>query len=776
MRTRNLKKTVVPPFSIATAVVVVVILSLATPHLRSAVQSVPANPPPLWTIDLAQYGYQGRPPIKLSNADTWGGATYYQGVAFTDANTLAVYFVTHDDPPGAPSDRAPAPTDPYHLIAIFLNLTTHEVVKKQSWITPGNAQHVAPANFFPVAAGGYIVRYGDLLALYSPSFKCVSYRKIGYGIGIMASPAGDTLLLESTTQAGGFWNTKFELVNTDQLATIKSWSTETLQKPEALWGEQIIMTGRNRADLTRQSITIQNVDAVQQPFTALPRANGAVFLDRNTLAGSIDDNGRSDVVVVSLDDGKILRRFDLGLEQLDGPIVGSRDGQRYAIPTMRWGVARHNNPDVVRARVFSLDREAPILTIDVALHTNGGPDFFSPEGDSRFGAGGLALSADGLLLAVKSGGIVQLYSLPAPGSLPPVEAAKSAEPPARAPTPQASYAVPAQPPSPLVEQALSWLPSDTESVVAANGPFPFPDLRADDDDTPDNASSAQSATPPNEAAETQDRFRSLPLSLFGMFGSKNSPLGPSSFHANVLLAIEGARHFGPPHGLGIGLYQGCDMAILDHDITTDADAILKSAATKIVKTEKIEGYQVTVFREKLEEDTWTTYVTFPKPNIVIVATDEAYLREVLLRISGKTGPRALPATLPEWKYADTHAEFWTLRHFDRGGMKTDPSSPFWDENSQTVADKRAIGFTFKFDPATSKTASFVYLSDDKDVRPAVEKFFSAFSAEPGAREMNTRYRALAPGVIEVSEDLDHYESAILSMLVLLALVGHPVYL
>ena len=109
-------------------------------------------------------------------------------------------------------------------------------------------------------------------------------------------------------------------------------------------------------------------------------------------------------------------------------------------------------------------------------------------------------------------------------------------------------------------------------------------------------------------------------------------------------------------------------------------------------------------------------------------------------------------------------------------MKTDPSSPFWGENSQTVADKQAIGFTFKFNPATSKTASFVYLSGEKDIRPAVEKFFSGASSEPGAREMNIRYRRLAPGVIEVSEDLDYYESATLSMLLLLALVGHPVYL
>jgi hypothetical protein len=766
MRTRNLKKAVLPPFAIATALILVVILSLATPHLRSAVHSVPANPLPLWTIDLAQYGYQGRPPIKLSNADNWGGATYDQGVVFTDPETLAAYFVVHEDPPGATADRKPLPTDPYRLVVVFFNSATHEFIKKMSWIMPGNAQYVSPANFFPATNGRFVVRYADTLALYSSSFKCITWRKIGYGIDIIASPAGDTLLLLETRQTDGRWTQKLEIVDTDRLATVKSWTTTPDHRAEALWGQQIV--ARNRS-----STSIQLLDAEPRPWFGSD-VGAPTFLSPDTLA-VLSGDAVQNVMAVSTD-GKVLRKFDLGLEQSSGPIVGSRDGHRYAVPTMRWGVGRNNIPDVVHARVFSLDSDAPILTLDVSHLTNGGSDFLPPYRDTQSGGGPLALSSDGLLLAVKSGGIVQLYSVPASGSLPESEAATQATPPAQLSDLQAIYTGPSQPPAALVEQALSWLPANTESVVAANGPFPFPDLQMEDDDAQDNASGAQPAAPSSEAAEIQNRFRSLPLSLFGMFGSKKSPFGPSSFRANVLLAIEGGRNFGAPHGLGIGLYQGCDIAIFDHDITTDTEAFLKSAAKKIFKTEKIEGHQVTVFREKLEEDTWTTYVTFPKPNIAIAATNEAYLREVLLRIDGKTGPRALPATLPEWAYADTHAEFWTLRHFDRGGMKTDPSSPFWGENSQTVADKQAIGFTFKFNPATSKTASFAYLSDEKDIRPAVEKFFSGASSEPGAREMNTRYQALAPGVIEVSEDLDHYESATLSMLVLLALVGHPVYL
>jgi hypothetical protein len=770
MQLRNSEKTPFPkirrhifsPITLASTMVLVAFLSLATLHLRSAAPPNPANPQPLWEIDLAKYGYQGRPPVKLSNADNWGGATYNQGVVFTDSETLAAYFVVHEDPPGATADRKPLPTDSYRLVVVFFNSATHEFIKKMSWIMPGNDQYVSPANFFPATNGRFIVRYGDILAVYSSSFKCITWRKIGYGIDIIASPAGDTLLLLETRQADGRWTQKLEMVETDRLATVKSWTTTPDHRVDALWGEQIV--ARNRS-----STSIQRLDADPRPWFGSD-VGAPTFLSPDTLA-VLSGGAVQNVMAVSTD-GKVLRKFDLGLEQSSGSIVGSRDGHRYAVPTMRWGVGRNNIPDVVHARVFSLDSDAPILTLDVSHLTNGGSDFFPPYIDTQSGGGPLALSSDGLLLAVKSGGIVRLYSVPASGSLPQSEAATHATPPAQPPDLQAIYTGPSQPPAPLVEQALSWLPADTESVSAANGPLPFPDLTSDDD-SPADANTPQNSGSVDEAREIRNTFQSLPFSIFGF---KKGVFGKSFAGHNFLVAIEGARNFGTPGGLGIGPYQGCDIVVFDQDVAASASAFLKSSAEALLKTEQIEGRTVTVFQEKLEEDIWTTYVTFPKPNIALAATSETYLREILRRIDGKTGPRALPETLPEWKYADTHAEIWALRHFDRKGMKTDPSSPFWGENSQSVADKQAIGFTFKFNPSTSHTASLVYLSENKDIRQAFEKFFSSGSAEPGAREMNARYQQLAPGVIQASADLDHIESARLVTLLFMDILGHTPFI
>lgn len=761
------------PVQIAIVLVVTAILSLSAVKRSSAAKTQAKHPAPepIGQVDLATYGFQGRPPVKFSNADTWGTATYDQGVVFIDSKVLAAYFVVHEDPPGVTATgRTPLPSDTYRFVVLFFNSDTHELIKKLAWVMPSSVQYVSAADLFPAINGSFLVRIGDTLWLYSSSFQVITHRTVGWGVEIIASPPGDTLLLEKTDRVNGQWTQQSDLIDTTELKTIKSWSSSPPQQVENLWHDQLVV--RNR-----RSLSIQTLDAEARPFLPSRDAGGGKRLDQNTLV-LVEGGPVQNVTVLSIDD-KVLRKFDLGLEQSDGPIVASKDGRRYAVPTMRWGAGHNNNPDEVRARVFSVDSDAPLLNIKVPLRTNGGPDFFTPAGDTRFGAGGLALSPDGLLLAVKSGGIIQFYSLPAAGSSPPACSGDcptaSDLPPAESPsepqTAEAKKPVAAAPPSPVVEQTLSWLPADTETVFAANGPIPFPDL-ATDEDAGGGANRAPNSES-TEANEIRNIFQPVPL---GLFGFKKNLLGKSFAGTNTLFAIEGARHFGTPSGLGMGPYQGCDIAIFDKDVTANASAFLKSSANDTLKTEHIEGQLVSVFQEKLEEDTWTTYVAFPKPNVAVAATSEEYLREVLLRIHGKTSARALPETLPEWKYADTHAEFWAVRHYDAAGVKIDPSSPFLGEHSQSFEDTRAIGLVFAFSPSTSKTASIIYLSGDTNVRPIAEKYFSSMNSETGAREMRARYQVLAPGVVETSVDLDHIESAQLFALMLLSMVGHVVFI
>jgi hypothetical protein len=238
--------------------------------------------------------------------------------------------------------------------------------------------------------------------------------------------------------------------------------------------------------------------------------------------------------------------------------------------------------------------------------------------------------------------------------------------------------------------------------------------------------------------------------------------------AQIAAAMEGSRRFRPPHGLGMGIYQGGLIAVFKDNITARAAAFLKDSASTMVRTDQIEGQRVAVFQNKSEGTTVTSYVAFPKPNVAVLATDEDYLRDVLARIGGKPGDRALPDTLPEWKHVDATAEFWALRH-----------SPAADVCSVLPpgchsASQKPIGITFSFSPGASKLATIDYLSADEDTLRCIQKELFP-RTERGVAEMHAQYSEAQPGVLEGTYNLEEIESAESFIFVLEALVGHPIF-
>jgi hypothetical protein len=241
----------------------------------------------------------------------------------------------------------------------------------------------------------------------------------------------------------------------------------------------------------------------------------------------------------------------------------------------------------------------------------------------------------------------------------------------------------------------------------------------------------------------------------------------------IVMAMEGSRDFKPPSGLGMALYQGGTVAVFADDITARASAFLQDSASTIVRTEQMEGQKVAVFKQRSEEDIWTTYVAFPKPNVAVVATDEGYLREVLARINGKPGERALPDTLPEWNYLNTQAQFWAMRHFRNNGGKASLTSGFSFIVPGIKPDERTVGLAFSFDPDRSKTATVTYLSEDENTLQTIQK--SLINArEPGASEMRAQYREVHQGALEGTYNIERVDSAQYFMFVLEALLGHAI--
>src|SRR5579864_1540857 len=91
---------------------------------------------------------------------------------------------------------------------------------------------------------------------------------------------------------------------------------------------------------------------------------------------------------------------------------------------------------------------------------------------------------------------------------------------------------------PVLNQIMSWLPADTETVFSANGPFALPNLDA----LPEANSQSEL-----RSGELELRTRSLPLFLFNF---KNGGLQDFLKDKIVTLAVEGSRRFRAPAALG----------------------------------------------------------------------------------------------------------------------------------------------------------------------------------------------------------------------------------
>jgi hypothetical protein len=305
-----------------------------------------------------------------------------------------------------------------------------------------------------------------------------------------------------------------------------------------------------------------------------------------------------------------------------------------------------------------------------------------------------------------------------------------------------------------VQQVFSWLPADTETVMVANQTFSLPDFRKDDwhRDFPIEAWLRAVVL--------------LPLML------KNGALLEYFQNQRVVFALEGSRRFRFPKSLGWFPYEGCTIVVLADDQGDRADSFFKSSSGGALRVEEVEGQKILVFETIVEGGLWTTFVTFRRPNILLVATNLDYLREVLSRMQGNRGPRALPETLPEWRYVNKDAQLWSLRHYDRSQRDSDPTSPFWDPEKFVKAplhDEQAIGLTFNYDAANGRAPTITYLSGN----PSIAK--KPLAVQEGSDIPAVVFRELDARAIEASYGPGRPTDFILG-LVLPTLLGHGIAL
>jgi hypothetical protein len=219
------------------------------------------------------------------------------------------------------------------------------------------------------------------------------------------------------------------------------------------------------------------------------------------------------------------------------------------------------------------------------------------------------------------------------------------------------------------------------------------------------------------------------------------------------------------------LYEGCQIIVLQQGLGPERDAFVRQMTLNARQIKTIAGQRVMVFEEKLEEDIWKIFITVPAPNILLLATNQDFLTQVLKRMHQKGERRALPESLPEWKHVDTRARFWAVRHYDKADAQDDPSSPLsGKEGAANWPDTEAVGIVFEFDPSRSKVATIKYLSGNKEAL----KLFTDEHAEID-QSFRPVIRQAEAGVVELVLSPGTGEEAGVFLLVLFALLGHAIY-
>jgi len=308
-----------------------------------------------------------------------------------------------------------------------------------------------------------------------------------------------------------------------------------------------------------------------------------------------------------------------------------------------------------------------------------------------------------------------------------------------------------------------WLPADTESVVAARGPFLVP---AESDETSEK-DEQKYGTKQATQAEIRARFEELPLELFDEMDLAETLRGYT-----VAYAMQGSRHFREPsHGAEVMEFEGCSIVIFEKDLGGLESIVGRMPDWKGASKETIGGTRVMVMHEKSEEAEWSYYLALPQPRVLLVANNRQYLQEVLARMAQKKVPRALPDQLREWRFLDANARFWGLRHYDPTQAKMDPTSPLGGDSAFVPGDPKATGVLFALDPKNERNLVITSLSgDEAKVRADASTGRSVEEPQDGVK-YEVKLRNPKPGALEEVYTLDRTSTLDYSLLAIQFALG-----
>jgi len=243
-----------------------------------------------------------------------------------------------------------------------------------------------------------------------------------------------------------------------------------------------------------------------------------------------------------------------------------------------------------------------------------------------------------------------------------------------------------------IEEALAWLPADTESVWVNQQPFPI---------RPEQGIGMLWDRP--EESYSVDRLAAL------NGGEFYKALG----NHTIRLVVAGARDIREPA-----------MASVPAPVSAEDIAYVFFLAEPIdfaSPGESIQGHPVWRAIAKIDaggvprpgeeraqrdDENWLALV---RPDVIILTNRHALLAEMLERTNSGSKTRAMPASLPEWSHVDRSASFWGIRN-DADGSKARPGETgFRVANLPHYPDGKAVGTTVRFNSVTQRL-EIIYLS------------------------------------------------------------------
>lgn len=247
----------------------------------------------------------------------------------------------------------------------------------------------------------------------------------------------------------------------------------------------------------------------------------------------------------------------------------------------------------------------------------------------------------------------------------------------------------------VVEKALWWLPENTESVSIAKGPF-----------NPD-ASRAGLGLKVQQLADFSELSVAAHvwiLHLKGLRELSRRHIEPNKVELTISAQFPLQRNIVPDTLKTPGC---CRMIVFSKEVTTRVLEALEPHASKV---HKIQGKRILEFRspEILPSgNSMRVYFARAAPRVLLLATELASLSPVVERIGKRNVSRALPAKLREWKFVDTSARVWGIRHYRRESMLT-------SSVSMLRRDQAAQGMVYTFDEKGEASVLLRYVSTNRN--------------------------------------------------------------